>query len=293
MRSVHTLLHGIVDYAGLFPPAGLGMDAAVRRFAEYRSADTSWALGRFVVPAARLAGFEAAARPHLQTGGAPWQLSALLGPDLEANLAVIRAFNDRLAGSAVVDAVELKAQSGGAIAQAIETIGGRLDVYVELPITEDPGPLIATLARLGGRAKVRTGGVTADAFPAAADLLRFIRRCAEARVPFKATAGLHHPLRASYRLTYASDSPSAPMYGFLNLFLTAALVNQGAADAAALALLTETLPGEFRFENEAVAWREHRLTEAELRRTRDQLAIAFGSCSFQEPIDDLRALSLL
>jgi hypothetical protein len=293
MRSVHTLLHSLIDYAGLFPPAELGMTAAVASYSAYRAGEHCWALGRFVVPVARLAEFERAAAPCLPAAGAPWKLAALAGADLAADLAAIAGFNRRHAGRAAVDTIELKAGTPEAIAAALGAIDGRLDAFVELPIGQDPAPLVAELARLGGRAKVRTGGVTTDAFPAPADLLEFLRRCVEAGVPFKATAGLHHPLRGAYRLTYAPDSSSATMFGFLNVFLAAAFLEHGMGRADALALLEETSPDAFCFEEEGIGWRSHRLADAELRHTRRRSALAFGSCSFQEPIDDLHALGLL
>ena len=83
-------------------------------------------------------------------------------------------------------------------------------------------PRLAVLSAAGARAKVRTGGVTEGAFPASHALARFIQSCADAGVPFKATAGLHHPLRGEYRLTYEPGSPHGMMFGFLNVFLAAA-----------------------------------------------------------------------
>jgi hypothetical protein len=265
MRSVRTLLHSLIDYAGLFPPAELGMTAAVASYSSYRAGEHCWALGRFVVPAVRLAEFERAAEPCLPAAGAPWRLAALAGPDLAADLAAVAEFNRRHSGRATVDTIELKAAIPQAIAAAVGAIDGR-------------------------RA---AGGVTADVFPPAADLLRFLQRCVEAGVPFKATAGLHHPLRGAYRLTYAPESPSAVMFGFLNVFLAAAFLEHGMGWADALALLEETSADAFRFGEEGVEWRTHRLSDAELRHTRRGSAMAFGSCSFQEPIDDLRALGLL
>jgi hypothetical protein len=293
MRPIHTLLHGLIDYAGLFPPAELAMSTAVQSYASYRAGEHCWALGRFVVPVARLDELAAEAASCLPAAGAPWKLTALTGPGLSADLAVIAGFNQRHSGRAVVDTLELKAATPDAIAAALDAIDGRLDAYVELPIGQDPAPLVAELARRGGRAKVRTGGITADAFPPAADLLRFLRRCIEAGVPFKATAGLHHPLRGPYRLTYAPDSGCAVMFGFLNVFLAAAFLEHGMGWADALALLEETQPGSLRVEEEAIGWRSYRLDEAELRHSRRRTAMAFGSCSFREPIDDLQSLSLL
>jgi hypothetical protein len=293
MRSVHTLLHGLIDYAGLFPPAQLDMADAVAGYSSYRAGPHCWALGRFVVPVARLPEFESAADPHLPSPAAPWKLTVLAGADLTADLATIAAFNARAAGGALIDTVELKAGTPEAIAGALATVDGALDAFLELPIAEDPAPLLAALARHGGRAKVRTGGTTADAFPAPADLLRFIRRSGEAGVPFKATAGLHHPLRGAYRLTYAPNSPCALMFGFLNLVLAAAFLDHGLGHEDALAVLEETAPDGFRFDEGGVTWRTHRLDDAELRHTRRRTALAFGSCSFTEPIEDLRTLGLL
>ncbi|OYV71835.1 MAG: hypothetical protein B7Z72_06100, partial [Gemmatimonadetes bacterium 21-71-4] len=111
-------------------------------------------------------------------------------------------------------------------------------------------------------------------------------------VPFKATAGLHHPLRAEYSLTYESDAPRGTMYGYLNLFLAAAFMSRGLDDASALALLEERDASALRFDTEGVRWDGHLLSADDLRHARRQI-VAFGSCSFREPVDDLRALGLL
>jgi hypothetical protein len=192
-----------------------------------------------------------------------------------------------------VDTIEVKATTPEAIRQAVATIDGRLDAYIEIPIAADPGELVAELTTAGARAKVRTGGLTPDAFPAADDLFRFILRCSAAGVPFKATAGLHHPLRGTYRLTYAPDSPCGTMYGFLNLFLTAAAVSHDVPEPTARALLEESAADELQFDEEGVTYRAARLEEPQIRHTRRYHAIAFGSCSFTEPIVELRALGLL
>jgi hypothetical protein len=192
----------------------------------------------------------------------------------------------------VVDTIELKASNPATIAQALEGIAGRLDAYVEIPISDDPGRLIEAVGRAGGRAKVRTGGIAFDAFPEPVHLLRFLRRCRDAGVAFKATAGLHHPLRGPFRLTYEPDSSCAIMFGFLNVFLAAAFLEHGVADEEALALLEESAPDSLRFEEGAVRWRSHQLTDADLAQARRR-AVAFGSCSFREPMDDLRSLQLL
>lgn len=299
MQSVRALLGAGVDYAGLFPPADLDLRAAVRNYADYRAGGHAWALGRFILPANRLAEFDAAAKAVLprRPAGAPWLLSVLVGPDLTKDLEQLGEFNGRhaagQAAAAVADVVELKAASPTAITAALQTIPSFLQAYVEIPIDRDPAPLVAAVAASGGRAKVRTGGVTEEAFPSTDNLVRFIRRCEEARVPFKATAGLHHPVRAEYRLTYTADSPRATMYGFVNLFLAAAFVLAGMRDDDAVALLEERTPDAFRLDDQGIEWRGHRLGLDAIANARERAVIAFGSCSFTEPIADLTALHWL
>ena len=158
---------------------------------------------------------------------------------------------------------------------------------------DDPAELIATLAETGGLAKARTGGVTAEAFPSAFELARFIAACAKEEVPFKATAGLHHPLRGEYRLTYAPDGPTATMHGFLNVFLAAGFAQNGMGVAQLVEVLEERSPTAFQFESGRVVWRDEQLVRAHLINARHLAALAFGSCSFTEPLEDLQKLGLL
>ncbi len=148
------------------------------------------------------------------------------------------------------------------------------------------------VARAGARAKIRTGGVTVESIPAAEDVIAFIAACRREGVPFKATAGLHHPVRGSYKLTYDADSPVETMYGFLNVFVAAAIVYAGESEATAVAALEESDRAAFAFEDEAIVWRDKRITTRQIEASRRNFAISFGSCSFREPIDELALLSL-
>ncbi|MGN6393373.1 MAG: hypothetical protein ACTHM9_14155 [Gemmatimonadales bacterium] len=294
-----TLLAGAIDYAGLFPPAALGMDAAVREYAEQRAGADAWALGRFVVPAARLEELEIAARAVVPAPSRDaWALSVLLGTDPSADVKAIEHFNRRqgtgpLRGSLVADSVEARADSVASIERLMDAAPVGVETYIEIPLATDPAPLVAAIARGGGRAKARTGGVTAEAFPPGTDIVRFLRACIASGVPFKATAGLHHPLRGEYRLTYAPGSATGTMYGYLNLFLAAAFLGCGMADADALRLLEERDPAAFRVGPREIAWRGHRLDGAALEAARDRTVVSFGSCSFSEPVGEARALGWL
>jgi hypothetical protein len=297
MQAIQTLLRASIDYAGLFPPAALDMASAVHNYARYHSGAEAWALGRFIVPAPRLSEFEAAAATHLSASTSPrWQLGALVS-DLGSDLPLITAFNRRHAarpeGGAVVDSVEVKGSSVSAIQETVSEIPRHLQAYVEIPIEEDPAELIAAIGRQGARAKVRTGGVAREAFPRSTDLVRFMARCIGADVPFKCTAGLHHALRAEYRLTYAPDSLSGVMFGFLNVFVTAALLRSGLPASDAEQALEESSPQAFQVGEREIAWRGHRLDNAALKAARERTIISFGSCSYTEPLDELQALRLL
>ncbi|MEM8834638.1 MAG: hypothetical protein AAGD00_02345 [Planctomycetota bacterium] len=302
-ESVRTLLTGIVDYAGLFPPAKLDMVPSVRDFASYRSSAESWMLARFVVPVARLREFAEASSDALPRTGEPWRLSALVGADLNADVETVFDFNSAYApgegaehadGGAVIDTLEIRASDGASIDEAMRAVPEQLDPFFEIPWNGDARGVIAAIAGTGARAKIRTGGVTPELIPPTDAVARFIHACASADVAFKATAGLHHPVRAEQPLTYEDTPPRATMHGYLNVFLGAAIAQHTRASVEEIDLvLNETDPKAFDFHGAGVEVRGVALDTAQLARTRETLAISFGSCSFTEPVDDARAIDLL
>lgn len=300
MNSIRILLGGVIDYAGLFPPSSLGMSATVQNYAKYSTGEYASLLGRLIVPVRRLSEFEDAAAGFLPRGNPvyPWRLSATGSGDLIADLEKIIEFNlyharNEHAGAAVVDTVELKIESLADIQRALYLIPRTLTTYFEIPITTNPADLIEAIGLARARAKVRTGGTTPNAFPTRNHLARFIRICAEQRVPFKATAGLHHAWCGTYPFTYEKDSATGPMYGFLNILLAMALARFDMDEEALRELLTESSPAAFSFDDTSVQWRRHRLTVEQLELARQQIMAAFGSCSFEEPVRELQAMHLL
>lgn len=290
--SVRILFTEAIDYAGLFPPATLSLEETVRSYAAYRSGPHAWALGRLVVPAARL--------PELQTlirsidPGGRWPVSVLAGDDLNGG---------RPGPHLDVTSVEVRFTGHGEPSKgakpsrdthdALAHIRESFDspVYVELPLSPDPRPLIRALAETGLRAKARTGGITPEAIPSGRDVLAFLAACLASGVPFKVTAGLHHAVRGSYPLTYEPGSACAMMHGFVNVFVATALLAEGTETSPLESLLDETDPGAFTFEDDAVAWRDRRAGFAGLAATRQYLT-GFGSCSFEEPVEALQTLGL-
>lgn len=271
------------------------MRVAVGKYAEYLDGADKRALARFIVPVSRLGELESEAE-DLMYGEKrePWRLSALISGDTAAAVRGILQFNQRRSdlakGGAVIDVVEVKASTANEITAHHRELPRTLTPYFEIPAAGDVRALLAAVASAGARAKIRTGGVTPDAFPSADQILDFMAACLDAGVSFKATAGLHHPMRGEYRLTYEPGSPTATMYGYLNVFLAAALLRAGAPRNAARAALLETDPTSVDFGDDGVVGRDWELTASQLRASRE-FAISFGSCSFREPIDELAQLT--
>lgn len=304
MQSVRTLLAELIDYAGLFPPAGLDMPAVVANYAKYVQSEHSWMLGRLIVPLSRIDEFESATLDLLPTNqdDMPWMISALLPPvdqcDFDKAIDRISHFNcshaDPKRGLALIDTIELKASTSAMIDDALDAIPEEFAAFFEIPTAGDPRGMIAALAGTSGRAKIRTGGVSPELIPPTSDVLAFIRACAEARVPFKATAGLHHPVRDVHPLTYEDTAPTARMHGFLNVFLTAAALSTKRLDESPIeALFEENDPGAFTFEDTGVTHRDIHIECEKLARARESFCLSFGSCSFEEPVNDLFHLGLL
>ena len=231
MSAIHALLRDSIDYAGLFPPAGLGMSEAVANYASYRTGPHAWALGRFVVPAGRLVELEQAAVGLLPPSNG-WRIAALLASDPIRELEAIGEFNCRHAaegaGAAAVDVVEAKADSAEAAERLLARIPGYLQPYIEIPVSGDPAPLATAVGRAGGRLKVRTGGVTADAFPSATISPASSAPCVQRRRALQGDGRTCIILSApSTGSPMSPAAPAAPMFGFLNLFLATAFVSAG------------------------------------------------------------------
>jgi hypothetical protein len=291
--TVRALLRRLVDYAGLFPPAALSMQDAVARYASHLESRDGWMLGRFVVPVERLDELAEEARSFFGEASEPWRISALIGADSATAGPMIRGFNAAHRGRFVVDVVECRPMPSGSIAKAVGELPGELRSFVELPLLDDPRSMLEEINAAGAWAKVRTGGVTADAFPTARQLARAIIRAVEVRVPFKATAGLHHPIAGDYPLTYEADSPRAPMFGFINLFAAAAFAQRRAHEPTLTALLEERDADAITFDDDELRWQGLSASSKQIASARTSLGISFGSCSFAEPVEGLRSLRLL
>jgi len=293
---------GLIDYAGLFPPAQIGMEAALAEYAAARRGPHAWMLGRFIVPEIRL--------PELlQCRENAVALAVIVdaAEDSRAWFGAARASLQRVAAHKTsglrIEALEAalprplaqRETYDAAIGQysAVTAQCGLADLpsYIELPRNERwsallPGAL-AAMKRHRLSAKLRCGGLTAASFPSLEDAALFLRAAAEEGVAFKATAGLHHPIRGY------NETSGFVMHGFLNLLTASALAYKGAPEETLIAALQDEDAEDFVLEPEGLRWRQTALDENALRQTRAAGFRSYGRCSFKEPVDDLSALGFL
>jgi hypothetical protein len=294
-ESVRILLSEIVDYAGLFPPSGLSMPEAVINYATYKNSNYNWMLGRFVCPVSRLDEFLLNAKDFFSRDAkSVWKLSVLASNDIHETVRKVEEFNMNNAPGAICDSLEIKAFSPKQIEKYAWAIPDNYMNYFEIPLDDNLSEMISTLAINNQRGKIRTGGITPDLFPKTEEIIRFMRTCLAANIPFKATAGLHHPIRCFKPLTYEANAPKGRMHGFLNLFLATAFGREGYKPDVLEEILEEEFEEVFEFDDNGAYWqKEHFLNNAKLQNLRESHITSFGSCSFDEPITDLQNIGIL
>jgi hypothetical protein len=282
MTAVETLLTGLIDYAGLYPPAGLDMPSAVLNYRSYQQGPHAFALGRFIVDIARTEELRQVAGEHLRS-----MPLSLISPS-EIELQSLTALTD--AGFRI-ESIEMKCSEPATIAELGRRLPRNIERYIETPIAES-AELLDALAASGMHAKLRMGGVVPEAFPDARSVALFLKELLRRNIAFKATAGLHHPLRARHRVTYALDSSLALMHGFVNLACAAMLLHSGWSVDDAVATLEDQNPDSWDLSADVIRCRSFAWNIAPLRDLRS-FFLSFGSCSFTEPIADLEALGWL
>jgi hypothetical protein len=322
------LLTGSIDYAGLFPPAALPLDQAIRNYAQYRREPDAWMLGRFVVPATRLAEL-APYQDELFRDGSAFTFSVLgrggaTVPDfldgLKDDLDRIAKFRTRHRDHVAVEAFEVRlpeelvrGASAGEVAARTGAAAAVIESRSTAPLTPfyeaTPGPtwratvaaVVAGIARerasetaaprTGCRPagfKLRCGGQTPSTFPSVEQVAFTLKACANAGVPLKLTAGLHHPLPRR------DGSGSARMHGFVNVFVASILAQaRGLPEEELRAVLEEENPEHFHFGTDGFSWTSHHVSLAEMETGRREGILSFGSCSFDEPRDDLKKMGWL
>ncbi|MGH7982618.1 MAG: hypothetical protein ACREFF_05665 [Candidatus Udaeobacter sp.] len=300
--SLETLLAKSIDYAGMFPPCSLALEPALQNHAQYVRLPEVWMLNTFVLPIEQ---FDAAKQLlSLFDPAHPLRVAALGPKSVDANTflealedadAAIRSFSRYDVDLISVGHLEmvLPHDVDLALLKEARSIVSNLPVFWEAPpdTAEQTAALLAEhnsnedVATFGY--KLRTGGVTADAFPTSTQIARALVIPATHQLPIKFTAGLHHPI-LQFR-----DEVKTKMHGFLNVLGAAVLAAEHRWDAKqAATMLEDENAASFSFGEDFFAWREWKIDVERLRYRRSFVA-SFGSCSFDEPREDLRALGFL
>jgi hypothetical protein len=299
--SLQALLAYSIDYAGMFPPCSLALEPALRNQAEYARSPEVWMLNTFVLPVEQFDAAKELLSPFDPLH--PLRVAAL-GPktaDAEAFLEALEKADTAIRSlSSNVDLISishlemfLPHDAGLALLEEARSLLGDLPVFWETPPNRAE-QTIALLAEYNSDAdlatfgyKLRTGGVTADAFPTSAQIAGALVAPATHQLPIKFTAGLHHPIR-QFR-----DEVKTKMHGFLNVLGAAVLAAEHRWDARQTSLMLEDGDAaSFSFTEDFFAWREWKV-DVERLRYRRKFVTSFGSCSFDEPREDLRALGFL
>lgn len=291
IATIRALLAKSVDYAGLFPPATLALDAAVKNYAAYKAGPHAWMLGRFVISAPRLQEL-ANILPSARGDSPSWSISALVGQNFDEDLEHVQKFNHDVSNAVRVDSVEIAPVLHNQIEEITGVVPRDCRVYFEVPLNSSTD-LLRTIAQKGARAKLRTGGVKPEAIPPTSEIASFIKNCVKAKACFKATAGLHHPIRSLRPLTYEPNAVTGEMHGFVNLLMACVFGRSGASGNLIMEILADRNPASFRFADSQAQWKRESVPLSMLQQMRKELFISFGSCSFQEPVEDLASLGWL
>ena len=300
--SLRALLAHSIDYAGMFPPCNLDLETALTDQAQYvRSAD-AWMLSAFVLPVGQfdaakkiLSKFDPQHPLRVSALGVKTENAFAFREAIAETNAAIRSLSGYNVDLVSVNQLEmfLPDDVDLTLLKEARTIIGSLPAFWEAPANKAE-QTIALLAEHNSDAdrptfgyKLRTGGVTVDAFPTSAEIAKALVAPATHQVPIKFTAGLHHPIR-QYR-----EEVKTKMHGFLNVLGAAVLAAEHKWDEKQTsAMLDDEDAKSFSFDDEFFGWREWKINIKRLR-DRRKFVTSFGSCSFDEPREDLRALNLL
>lgn len=298
--SLRALLGRAIDYAGMFPPCSLELEPALKNQADYSRSADSWMLSAFVLPLAKFG--DVAPLTSQFDKQHPLRISAL-GPKTEnakdflgelKNVAAAvdpfqRQHCDRVSVAQIEMVLPTDVDLAGLSQAAALLADLKLQSFWETA-AESAEQTIALLARAKQSAfgyKLRTGGVTADAFPSSVQIAQAILASTKHHVPMKFTAGLHHPIRQFH------DEVKTEMHGFLNVLGAGVLSAEHHWDEAqTVDMLEDQGAKSFEFHDTVFAWRDWEITLDRIK-ARRKFVTSFGSCSFDEPREDLRALTFL
>lgn len=293
-RSLRSLLDGAIDYAGVFPPAKLDLGPALTEYLSIRDSDNAWIMSRFACPTHALSHLNQLlheAKPENQVPitviAAPCHDHDAWQTRLETDARTMSDFERHSDNYAVIEAYETPLPEVDKIDFYVADLGGftGIEVLLELPWKEGFEDGIAWIAETDNYiAKARLGGATAAAFPSNELVAKWIVECTQLNVPYKFTAGLHHPMPVIDKVT------EGRMHGFLNVLVANAvcLQNDLTIDEVVQILANEDADN-FNFSSLAMNYKGQILNLEQIEESRD-IFYGWGSCSIEEPLQDLADL---
>ena len=267
------LFSRLVDDAAVFPPGDLPLDDAVPAHRRHRAASHAHLVGLFVctdeqLPAvAKLAGDEPLEVAVVVTGGAGG-IESVVGFAGRNDVLEVKALEVRLR-----DEDDLARNAQRVAAMCASCVGDE-EVFIETGLEGGWERALDVVAESGFNAKLRTGGLSADLFPSSAQVASFIAACLDREVSFKCTAGLHNAVR------HVADD-GFDHHGFLNVLLATRASLDGASVADVAAVLDDRSGPSLA--------RAASMLDSGVRRW----FRSFGSCSIDEPVQDLTSLGLM
>ena len=330
-ESLRTFMNGLIDYAGLFPPADLPLNEAIEEYVSQLKSNNSSMLSRFIIHTSKLNDLEQflplfsdldALRLSVLGGGGNSDDDYL--NKITGNIADITKFREKHGEKIEIDVIECKMPSNSPSRKTMVEVTTLLNEnglthyheFLKLPEInmnystdvdesiwdEEIVPTVELLSKMKNTGiKLRCGGVVKEAFPTVEQIAAMIQTCVIAEVPMKFTAGLHHPIR------HFAEEYDEYMHGFINTFgagifaTTFPKPNNLQEKYRMFILLSHMIDDQnaenFSFTNNSLIWKvgddrdtEFEIDDEKIKTAREKSMISYGSCSFQEPIDDLSQL---
>ncbi len=302
VKSLKLFLTKLIDYAGLFPPAKLQLKPALHNYINDIKCSDKWMLSQFILPLINLNNIS----DGMMNGFSrkfPLKLSLLsneLGLDINQLILFKDKYNDKVEFSGLESRI-LDIYSFHSILEKTNKVQNKnqlgMSSFFELPTQENwidkmnKSVEIITEFNINHNSnfgfKLRCGGVEPDMFPSPENIAETIIICIQNQIPMKFTAGLHHPIR------HYNDSVQTKMFGFFNIFIGGMLAKKYRFSRVELieALIDES-SNNFKFEEEGLSWKKFNLSNKEIKQFRENDFISYGSCSFNEPREDLTKLGI-
>ena len=322
-NTLRELLTNLIDYAGLFPPASLPLDEAYKQFTGYINESDEWILSKFICPAKQLSSLAELIKTD-ENNSRPFSISVLgrSGANIEEfikgtndDLLQIINFLKETENKFPTDAFEVRLpedlvleNNPGTMYEVLNSVSANfketltlpVKKFFELPLKADWKASVNNFASALKRHneyfgqdenfprsgfKLRTGGVEASAFPSPEQIAYVINTCYENQLPLKFTAGLHHPIR------HYNDSVKTKMHGFLNVFGAGVLLyGNDLLEEDLINILSDEEAENFVFDENYFRWKEFKSPVKVIENARKNFVISYGSCSFDEPREDLNTL---